>query len=66
MNDTFRIVHLAHRSVPTPLGVGSFTDLSLEIGGEVYGARVHGWLGRFDIERFARNTVWALEKERRT
>lgn len=66
MRDTFRIVHLAHRSIPTPLGMQSFTDLSLEIGGEVYGSRVNGWLGRFDVERCAWNTVWALEKEGRT
>ena len=63
MNDDVKIVHLSHRSIPTGWGLEPFTDLSLEIGGEVYGTRIHGWLGRFDVERYARNTLRSLRKE---
>jgi hypothetical protein len=61
--DDYKIVHLSHRSIQTEWGLKPFTDLSLEVGGEVYGARIHGWLGRFDVERYARNTLRSLRKE---
>lgn len=35
MTDEVKIVHLSHRSIPTEWGLKPFTDLSLEIGGEV-------------------------------
>lgn len=63
MIDGVKIVHVSHRSIQTEWGLKPFTDLSLEIGGEVYGARVHGWLGRFDVERYAKNTLHAIRKE---
>lgn len=63
MIDEVKIVHMALRSIDTEWGPKPFTDLSLEIDGEVYGARVHGWLGRFDVERYAKNTLHAIRKE---
>lgn len=61
--DDFRFVTCKLRTVVWKGEPILLTDLSVEIGGEVYGARIHGWLGRFDVERYARNTLRSLRKE---
>ena len=55
--DDFRFVTCKLRTVVWKGEPILLTDLSVEIDGEVYGARCGGWLNRFEVERVARNTV---------
>lgn len=52
-----RVVSCRPRYLDTPIGPRSFTDISLEIDGEVYGARLHGAFSTQDIRWYAEHAT---------
>lgn len=45
------VSHRAVVSLPTEVGMRTFTDVTFEVGGEYYGSRYLGALSLHDIER---------------